>query len=152
MVILDLIVLVISNAPYVPPSSPLREGDEGEGPEARLFYESKEGMLEVLFGCPAFVSLIHSLAVNPGRAEVEDSLMGLQECMVDAAFWEKDLTFVRDDPVHEVREGRERESFFFFFFFFGIWNLDFFFFDSFYYLFLGKIDGFVGGMLSRYSP
>ena len=105
MVILDLISLVISHAPYLPPGTH-EGGVEGGGEE--LVFESKEGMLEVIFGCPSFVSLIHSLAVNPGRGEVEDSLMGLQECMVDAAFWEKDLTFVRDDPDHEVgRRGEE---------------------------------------------
>ena len=42
--------------------------------------------------------------------EVEKAVLLFQQRVVTAAFWEKDVVFQRDDPIHEVRKRKEKEN------------------------------------------
>jgi len=85
--LLDVLTMIIAHSPYM--SEPHAHG------------EAKEEIVRVLFEDFTFSGVLHGLAVRPGRYEVEESLLRLQNLLIALFLREKDVTFVRDDPVHE---------------------------------------------------
>ena len=80
MLLLNLITLVIQHSP--------KEKTEEMPPQ-----RSKQEIIKILFDNFTFGEQIHTLAVTPGRIEVEEALLAFQAELITAWFWEKDITF-----------------------------------------------------------